>query len=130
MIMKALSTSIVLVVTVIVVLVVALVVLRIFSGGIGQVNTITNFRNNCITQCQITCKMGTLPPTWEAEVNVQGYTTPQSCGSVTSINDCTGCGGSSTTGTTTCPHASSTATPCDTACPYCDKTKDCRTPCQ
>jgi hypothetical protein len=70
--MKALSTSIVVVVTVVVVLVVALVVLSIFSGGISQVNTISNFRNNCITQCQITCKMNAMPPTWNATVKVQG----------------------------------------------------------
>jgi hypothetical protein len=87
MIMKALSTSIVLVVTVLTVLVVALVVLTIFSGGISQVNTITNFRNNCITQCQITCKMGSLPPTWGAMVKVQGQTTETSCATVSPAID-------------------------------------------
>jgi hypothetical protein len=98
--MKALSTSIVLVVTVITVLVVALVVLSIFSGGISQVNTITNFKNNCITQCQITCKMGALPPTWDAEVNVQGVTGETSCRAQTGIISCTGCGGSTGSGDT------------------------------
>ena len=91
--MKALSTSIVLVVTVLTVLIVALVVLTIFGGGINQVNTITNFRNNCITQCQITCKMGALPPTWNATVKLQGGGETSCKKETADLTTCTGlCG--------------------------------------
>jgi len=65
--MKALSTTILIVVTAIVILVAALVVLTIFSGGIGNVGEITSQKNNCITQCTMTCQtMNSMPPTWDA----------------------------------------------------------------
>ncbi|MEM5812260.1 MAG: hypothetical protein QXN71_03800 [Candidatus Aenigmatarchaeota archaeon] len=76
--MKALSTTILIVVTAVVILVAALVLLTIFGGGIGQVSSLTSFRSQCITQCQMTCKMGSLPPTWGMTVNVQGVG-PTSC---------------------------------------------------
>ena len=88
--MKALSTTIIIVVTAVVILVAALVVLTIFSGGIGTVSTLTNFKTQCITQCQLTCKLGALPPTWEMSVNVQGIG-PTSCGAQTNVhNTCSG----------------------------------------
>ncbi len=125
--MKALSTSIVVVVTVIVVLVVALVVLSIFGNGIGQINTISNFRNNCITQCRITCGMGALPPTWGAMVKVQGETGETSCAAKVpdTLKDC-GCTGAGGTTAATCQHSP----PCDANCPLCPKYNDCRIPCQ
>ncbi len=115
--MKALSTSIVIVVTVLTVLVVALVVLTIFSGGISQVNTITNFRNNCITQCQITCKMGALPPTWKAQVKIQGETNTVSCDDKVE-DELNSCGCTETGGTT---GATCTGTP-----PLCTGSAGCK----
>src|SRR4030042_4908837 len=71
--MKALSTTILIVVTAVVILVAALVMLTIFGGGVGTIGTVTSFRSQCATQCQLTCKMGgALPPTWDVEVTVEG----------------------------------------------------------
>ena len=65
--MKALSTTILIVVTAVVILVAALVVLTIFGGGVGNVAQMTDKRNNCITQCAMTCQtLGQMPPTWSA----------------------------------------------------------------
>jgi len=65
--MKALSTSILIVVTAVVILVAALVVLTIFGGGVGNVSQIAEKRNNCMTQCRMTCEtMNAMPPTWQA----------------------------------------------------------------
>ena len=65
--MKALSTTILIVVTAVVILVAALVVLTIFGGGISNIAEITNQKNNCITQCTMTCQtMHAMPPTWTA----------------------------------------------------------------
>ena len=104
--MKALSTTILIVVTAVVILVAALVVLTIFGGGVGTVGTLTSFRSQCITQCQLTCKMGSLPPTWYAMVNVQGIGQTSCSAQVTNLqNDCgcTGTGGNiPTTGAVTC----------------------------
>jgi len=99
--MKALSTSILIVVTAVVILVAALVVLTIFGGGVGTVTTVSSFRSQCATQCQMTCKMGgALPPTWSMEATVGGTRTscvkefPSGCGSAE-------CGSVATTTTTT-----------------------------
>ena len=65
--MKALSTTIIIVVTAVVILVAALVVLTIFSGGMGSVSQLADKRNNCLTQCSVTCQtMNEMPPTWAA----------------------------------------------------------------
>lgn len=80
--MKALSTTILIVVTAVVILVAALVVLTIFGGGISNVAEITNQKNNCITQCTMTCQtMNAMPPTWSAS----------GCGQFTDINPETIC---------------------------------------
>ena len=85
--MKGLSTTILIVVSAVVILVAALVVLTIFGGGMGQVSSITQFKNNCKLQAKTTCSsFGTLPPTWELEVMVQGKKT--SCKEETNCNKC------------------------------------------
>lgn len=72
--MKALSTTILIVVTAVVILVAALVVLTIFGGGVGSVSTLTSFKTQCATQCQMTCKLGGVPPTWNVKSTIQGQT--------------------------------------------------------
>jgi len=67
-IMKALSTTILIVVTAVVVLVVALVVLTIFVNGIQNVTSITQAETICLIVAQpSSCLSGTFspPPTWE-----------------------------------------------------------------
>jgi hypothetical protein len=94
--MKALSTTILIVVTAVVILVAALVVLTIFGGGMGNVTTLTSFRTQCATQCQMTCKMGgALPPTWDVSVNVEGTT--KKCSDVIGGCNSAECGGASIT---------------------------------
>lgn len=90
--MKALSTTILIVVTAVVILVAALVMLTIFGGGVGTVSTLTSFRTQCATQCSMTCKLGSVPPTWNVKTTVQGTT--QSCHDMFQ-SDCasTECGG-------------------------------------
>ena len=97
--MKALSTSIVIVVTAVVILVAALVILTIFGGGMGTVGTLTSFRTQCITQCQITCKMNAMPPTWTMAVNVQGVGS-RTCKDEVGVDSCTGVCGTGMTPTT------------------------------
>jgi hypothetical protein len=96
--MKGLSTSIVIVVTAVVILVAALVILTIFGGGMGSVGTLTNFRTQCIAQCQVTCPLGSLPPTWTMTVKIQG--TDQSCATATGVSGTCGgeCGAAPATG--------------------------------
>jgi len=80
--MRGLSTSMIVVITIVVLLVVALVVLTIFSGGIGQISSVTDFENSCRAQAQASCAVGTLkmlPPTWYNQVKISGQTTPTSC---------------------------------------------------
>jgi len=85
--MKALSTTILIVVSAVVILVAALVVLTIFGGGMGQVSTLTKFKNNCLLQAKTSCSsLGTLPPTWDLEVSVGGKVT--TCQKETQCNDC------------------------------------------
>ena len=63
--MKALSTTILVVVTAVVILVAALVLLTIFGTGISPVAMLSDERNSCITQASATCTAtGQLPATW------------------------------------------------------------------
>ena len=85
--MKALSTTILIVVSAVVILIAALVVLTIFGGGMGQVSTLTQFRNNCIIQAKTTCSsFGTMPPTWDLDVPVSG--TKTSCSEEVGVKNC------------------------------------------
>ena len=85
--MKALSTTILIVVSAVVILIAALVVLTIFGGGMGQVSTLTQFRNNCIIQAKTTCSsFGTMPPTWDLDVPVSG--TKTSCSKELGVANC------------------------------------------
>ncbi len=96
--MKALSTPILIVVTVVVLLVVAIVVLMIFIQGTADANAFVAFKNNCITQCTLSCKIGSMPPTWGMSAYVPSLKKATSCATETQIgNDCSKCGGTSQT---------------------------------
>ncbi|RLJ09800.1 MAG: hypothetical protein DRP15_02380 [Candidatus Aenigmatarchaeota archaeon] len=70
--MKALSTTILIVISAVVILIAALIVLTIFGQGVSQVSTITKFRNNCLIQARTSCQItGQLPPNWHAEVIIE-----------------------------------------------------------
>ncbi|RLJ09265.1 MAG: hypothetical protein DRP13_00635 [Candidatus Aenigmatarchaeota archaeon] len=85
--MKALSTTILIVVSAVVILIAALVVLTIFGGGMGQVSTLTQFKNNCIIQAKTTCSsFGAMPPTWDLDVSVSG--TKTSCSKEVGLANC------------------------------------------
>ena len=65
--MKALSTSLIVVVTAIVILVVALVVITIFTGGTQQISTLTEARSYCATIASSSCAVsGKMPPNWSS----------------------------------------------------------------
>jgi len=98
--MKALSTTILIVITAIVILVAALVVLTIFGGGIGNISTLTNFQNQCRIQCAVTCKIDgvSLPPTWKTNVKLSDGTTTN-CETAVG-NSCAACGGTPNPGLT------------------------------
>ncbi len=60
------NTTLAVVVSAIVILVTALVVITIFSGGAGQIGSITNAQSICQTQGRSSClSTGQLPLTWE-----------------------------------------------------------------
>ncbi len=78
--MKALSTTLIIVISAVVILVAALVVLTIFGQGVGQVATLAQAKSACQTEGRASCQTtGVLPLTWSVPTkNVQneGY---QSC---------------------------------------------------
>jgi len=115
--MKALSTTILIVVSAVVVLIVALVVLTIFGKGIDQTQIFTNFKSGCMIQCAISCRMSAMPPTWSTEVNVQGLG-KTSCEAATGVKGCEGCGG--TAQTATCTSHSGQCTLSDSASTTCN----------
>jgi len=86
--MKAISTTIYIVVAAVVILVAALVVLTIFGGGIQPVVDVTQARSICIQQASATCTtLGELPPTWWQETfNIKGN--PKSCSDNDVAGDC------------------------------------------
>jgi len=79
--MKAMSMPILVVVTAIIILVVALVILTIFGSGLGNIQTVTQARSQCVTLGSSTCSsVNALPPTWFAEtIKVQDKDVPVSC---------------------------------------------------
>ena len=95
--MKALSTTILIVVTAVVILVAALVVLTIFGQGVQNVAAITQAQSLCLTNAQISCSAsgGTAwpPVMWNTpSVRVAGGQ-PKSCSQVMleSQLTCNGC---------------------------------------
>lgn len=84
-------TSLVIVVAAIVILITALVLVTIFGVGIGQVASITQAKNNCITQALASCRAtNALPITWDYPMSVTegGQQTQQSCRELTVYNRC------------------------------------------
>jgi hypothetical protein len=73
-IMKGLSTTLVIVITAVVILVAALVILTIFGRGVGQVATLAEASSVCNTQGRTSCSTaGVLPITWGVpDKNVEG----------------------------------------------------------
>ncbi len=72
--MKALSTTLIIVISAVVILVAALVVLTIFGQGVGQVATLAQARTICQTYASQSCQStGAMPLTWDVpNVNVAG----------------------------------------------------------
>jgi hypothetical protein len=71
MFMKGMSATLWIVVSALVLVIVAIVVLTIFGTGMGPFSTITDFKNNCITQGKATCaSSGFLPLSWDRKVRV------------------------------------------------------------
>ena len=69
---KGLSTALVIIVTIVVLLVVALVILSLFGSSIGTLSTLTEFRNQCVTEASATCTAtNSLPPTWQLPRSVR-----------------------------------------------------------
>jgi len=66
--MRAMSHTLVIVVSVIVILVAALVVITIFGGGVQQVASIAQAKALCISQASASCAAtGQMPPNWRAK---------------------------------------------------------------
>lgn len=65
--MKALSETLVIVITAVVILVAALVLLTIFGGGIGNVAIISSERSQCLSQATLTCSAtSSMPVGWSS----------------------------------------------------------------
>jgi len=81
LIMKGISTTLVIIVTAIVILVAALVVLTIFGGGITPIVDITQAKNMCASEGAIVCSAtGQLPTNWNIQTKTVGEArTPTSC---------------------------------------------------
>jgi len=91
--MKAMSYTLVIVVSAVVLLVAALVVLTIFGGGVGQVSSIAQAESLCSTQGKTSCMTtGQLPPTWGAKTVKVGNEL-KSCEEISKgCNSCSSCG--------------------------------------
>ena len=126
--MKALSETILLVVSAVVILVVALVVLMIFTQGTGNANELLNYKNNCITTCSVTCKMNAMPPTWGMSSYVPSLKKDSNCQEATGIKDCGGCGGTSTSPTTTTGGSSGCCQTTSSTCTPVGSQSDCKSP--
>jgi hypothetical protein len=93
--MRALSTTLIIVISAVVILVAALVVLTIFGQGASQVATLAQARTSCQAEGSSACSSsGVLPLTWNVPTkNVEG--TLESCAYVMrdlcSGADCTRC---------------------------------------
>ena len=86
------NTTLAVVVSAIVILITALVVITIFSGGVGQVGSMTNSQSVCQTQARSSCYAAcSLPLTWSVPtVTSNGKT--ESCFDATG-GSVTACGG-------------------------------------
>ena len=86
--MKALHTSLVIVVAAIVILIVALVVLTIFGVGITPMRTLTDARSNCFIQGSFSCQAtGNPPMTWNSP-SVMVNNVMMSCSMATGCTKC------------------------------------------
>lgn len=86
--MKALHTSLVIVVAAIVILIVALVVLTIFGVGITPMRSITDAKSSCLIQGSISCQAAGSPPiTWNSP-SVMVNNVMMSCSLATECSDC------------------------------------------
>ena len=88
--MKALATSIVIVVTAVVILVAALVILTIFGGGIGSVGTLSSAENTCRATFQTACTTtGTPPVTWDVPtIKDTATNTMKACSGIGTLGNC------------------------------------------
>ncbi|MCK4715128.1 MAG: hypothetical protein KAT35_06105 [Candidatus Aenigmarchaeota archaeon] len=86
--MKALHTSLVIVVAAIVILIVALIILTIFGVGVTPMRSITDARSQCFTQGSISCQTAGSPPiTWNSP-SVMVNNVMMSCSLATGCTDC------------------------------------------
>jgi len=84
------NTTLAVVVSAIVILITALVVITIFSGGIGQVGTLTNAQSICDTQAASSCmSTKSMPITWKIPTvsirNADGSSAPKACSEVPGV---------------------------------------------
>ena len=100
--MKAMSTTLTLVVVAIVILITAVIVLTIFWQGVTPAVGLTEAKSICQTQATVSCAtFNKMPPTWNVEnmkVTVDGKTSTMSCSKVPGItgNDCAAYGSAGT----------------------------------
>ncbi len=89
--MKAISTTLIIVVTVIVVLVTALVVLTIFTGGVRPIVDLTTQKNLCLQQASVSCmSTGKMPATWHTQFEVieNGQKVTKTCKGLEGLGTC------------------------------------------
>ena len=90
--MKAMSTTLVLVVGAVVILVTALVLLTIFGSGITPLGSLSNFQNQCRISGESSCETTKqLPLTWSISVSVGD--SKESCESALNCKTCQVCFG-------------------------------------
>lgn len=81
--MKALHTSLVIVISAIVILIAALVVLTVFGTGITPMRSITDARSFCLTQGSYSCQATGSPSLGWSSPSVMVNNVMQSCGQLT-----------------------------------------------
>ena len=86
--MKALHTSLVIVVAAIVILIAALVVLTIFGMGITSVQTVTEARSQCFAQGSLSCQATGNPPLGWNSPSVMVNNVVMSCREATGYESC------------------------------------------
>ncbi len=90
--MKGMSFALLIVVTAIVIIVVALVVITMFTGGIGNMSTLTGVESSCRTAAEASCRAtGQLPVDWESrnKIVIVGDTRDsKSCKEIPGLTNC------------------------------------------
>ncbi len=95
--MKAISATLLIIVSAIVILITALVVLTIFGTGIQPVVDLASKQNLCISEYSTLCVAGAIkgnekPPTWNTQIKINtggGKSRMESCASLVDCTDCT-----------------------------------------